>query len=484
MMKNFLLFLFFISQVLLANAQKGYDVKVSFKQPVEDTTLMMGRYYCKLSNTIAFDTAVREKDGSFHFKGNEEFTGGIYWIIFSNKSKKVDFLMDNGYKMEITIDTVNLLKGTVFKGSKDNELMQQYHIEDIAFREKADEAGEQLKKAKTKADSTRIYEEINNYRAKLVEKYKKKADEQKGSMFSLIMNALWKPTPPEGPHYKEDGKTIDSFFNYRYNKAHYWDNFEVWDNRLAFTPLYDEKLKDYFDNYVYPVPDSVQYEADVLLALSKPAPDMFKYTLHWLAYYTRTKKVMGMDESFVYLVDNYYAKGDAFWITDSATLEKNYLEPAEELSYTKLGKVGQDLALHDAYTQMPRNLHSVQADYIILVFWEPACHHCQEEIPAIDSVYKALHLDQKNVVIYSVPQDKSLESIHKMIDQLKVKNPAWLHNINLTGVRANKLYAFNKNPAVFILDKDKKIIGKQINHEAIGKIIDRDVSLKDKEAKN
>lgn len=483
-MKTLLTTLLILHITIFSQAQKGYNVTVKFKQPIKDSTLIMGRYYCTISNTLAFDTAVRQKDGSYHFSGGEEFTGGIYWILFENKSRKVDFLLDNGYKFEMLVDTTSLLKGTVFKGSKDNELMQQYHVEDIEFRKKAETATAKLEKAKTKSDSTKIYEEVNSIHNQLVDKYRKVADENKGSMFALVMDALSKPSPPEGPHYKEDGKTVDSFFNYRYIKKHFWDRFEVGDNRLAFTPFYEEKLKDYFDNYVYPIPDSVQFEADVLLALSDPAPDMFKYTLHWLANYTRTKKVMGMDESFVYLVNNYYAKGAAFWITDSAVLKKNYLDPAEELSYTKLGKVGQDLALHDAYTQMPRNLLSVKADYTILVFWEPSCHHCQIEVPAIDSVYNALHLDQKNVVIYSVPQDKSLESIHKMIDKLGVKKSYWLHNINITGVRSDKLYAFSKNPAVFILDKDKKIIGKQINHESIGKVIDHDLELKSKGDQN
>lgn len=483
-MRKFYVLVLTLLTALSSWAQKqkfGYDIEVRFKQPIDDETILLGRYYCKPTNTLKFDSASRRPDGSYHFKSTDSFTGGIYWIVFNNKSRKLDFLLDNGYKFKIIVDTTDLIRNTKFEGSKDNELMQQYHIDDLAYREKSNEALKKLEKAKSQADSTQILDELNDYKKKLKEKYKASAQTHEGSLYALIIKAMEAPEPDPGPHYLEDGKTIDSFYNYKYIKRHYWDNFPVWDNRLAFTPLYDDRLKDYFDHYVYPVPDSVQYEADILLALSREAPDMFKYTLHWLGNYTRTKNVMGMDESFVYLVEKYYAAGDAFWL-DSTTLREKYLEPAEDMSYTKLGKVGQDLALVDAYTYQLRNLHSVQADYIILVFWEPECHHCQEEIPAIDSVYQALKLNEQNVLIYSVPspRDKTIETVHKMIDKLGVKKPYWLHNINTTGVRYNKLYAVKSSPTMFILDKDKKIIGKNINHTSIETVINRDKELKQK----
>lgn len=474
------LYVFLISLFFLypATAQQfGYDIEVKFKQPIQDETLLLGRYYCKVTNTLRFDSATRRSDGSYHFKSTDSFTGGIYWVLFNNNSQKVDFLLDNGSRFKILIDTTDLVRKSVFTGSKDNELMQQYHIDDLAFREMNNQALKDLEKAKTKADSSKVQERMIAARRELKEKYSALADAHEGSIFSLIIKALERPDPGPGPHYREDGKTIDSFYTYHYIKNHYWDNFPVWDNRLAFTPFYEEKLKDYFENFVYPVPDSLQKEADILLALSREAPDVFKYTLHWLAHHTRTKPIMGADESFVYLVENYYAKGDAFWL-DTATLRKNYLEPAEDLSYTKLGKVGQDLTLHDAYTYTQRNLHSVDADYIILFFWEPDCGFCKKEIPALDSVYQALNLEKENVVIYSVPHDKSLENIHKAIDQLKIKKPYWLHNINMAGIRYDKLYALKARPTMFLLDKDKRILGKSINHAALEQLIKRDKEMK------
>lgn len=481
-MKKILLFIILIAAVISAQAQEGFKVKVKFKQPIAEQSLLMGRYFGKAANRLRYDTAYVAKDGSFEFKKTEAIFGGVYFFIFNNNSKSLDFLLDNGYDMEVIIDTLNLIEGTQFKNSKDNELMQAFHIRDMEFRKKNEVAKKQLGMSKSKADSSKVFDDMTQARDVLTKKNRKSAMENPNTLYALVVNALDRPTPPEGKHYKADGKTIDSFYNYRYMKDNFWDKFDLMDDRLAYTPIYEDKLSDYFENYVYPIPDSVQYEADILLAMTRSAPDMFKYTLHWLANYSRTKKVMGMDETFVYLVDKYYANGDATWL-DSTQLHKNYLEPAEDLSYTKLGKVGMDLPLFDAYTQMPRNLYSVNADYIIMVFWEPHCGHCQEEIPRIDSVYKALNLKEKNVIIYSIPQDKSLEPIHQMIEKLKVKNEAWLHNIVLNPVNYKAYYGVKMSPTMVILDKDKKIIGKQINYAGIESIINHDIAVKAKNNK-
>jgi len=72
---------------------------------------------------------------------------------------------------------------------------------------------------------------------------------------------------------------------------------------------------------VVPVPDSVTKECDSLLRVTEGHDEMFKYTLWYLTRWTETSKIMGLDEAFVYLVENYYMRGKATWI-DSAQLAK------------------------------------------------------------------------------------------------------------------------------------------------------------------
>ena len=162
------------------------------------------------------------------------------------------------------------------------------------------------------------------------------------TLLSTIFNAMEVPEVPEGPHYLEDGKTKDSTFAYHYYKSHYWDGFDFQDDRLIYTPLYDARIEEYMSKMVLPWTDSIEKESDMLLKKARGTKDMFHYTLWWLTQYVENSKVMGMSDVFVYLVENYYMKGDAFWLTN------------DELSKYLTARVKWRLTLLEI---LPRNLN-------------------------------------------------------------------------------------------------------------------------------
>ena len=48
----------------------------------------------------------------------------------------------------------------------------------------------------------------------------------------------------------------------------------------------------------------------------------------------------------------------------------------------------------------------------------------------------------------------------------------------MAGIRYDKLYALKARPTMFLLDKDKRILGKSINHAALEQLIKRDKEMK------
>ena len=105
----------------------------------------------------------------------------------------------------------------------------------------------------------------------------------------------------------------------------------------SLTPIYDAKIDEYMNRLTLPWPDSVEKECDFLLRRAKGTKEMFKYTLWWLTRNVENSKVMGMDEAFVYLVENYYMKGDAFWLT-SEELTK-YTDRAMKIAPNVIGNL-------------------------------------------------------------------------------------------------------------------------------------------------
>src|SRR5262249_40570092 len=157
----------------------------------------------------------------------------------------------------------------------------------------------------------------------------------------------------------------------RYYKAHYWDKFDFGDDRLIYTPVYDGKIEEYISKLTLQWPDSMEKECDMLLRRAKGTKDVFHYTLFWITRYAETSKVMGMDEVFVYLVENYYMKGDAFWLTNDEL--KKYTDRAMAIAPNVIGNVAPEIKLANVITKKQESMQAVKGKYTLVVFYSPTC---------------------------------------------------------------------------------------------------------------
>jgi thiol-disulfide isomerase/thioredoxin len=273
------------------------------------------------------------------------------------------------------------------------------------------------------------------------------------------------PQVPPGEHLLADG-TKDSLFAYNYYKDHYWDGFNFKDDRLMNTPIYDQKLEEYMNKVVFPVEDSVIKESDKLLAATKGQPELFKYSLWWLTRNAETSKIMGMDRVFVYLVENYFMKGDAYWL-DNDALGK-YYDRAAKISPNLIGRVGAEIKMIGT-DDKEHSLSDIKSKYTVVVFWDPTCGHCQKEIPALDSLYNA-ELKQKGVTIYAVRTEGDEKlwidfiAMNKLGDWINVYDPEHKSNYR-------SMYDVYSTPVIYLLDEKKIIRGKRLDHTNIMDVI-------------
>jgi thiol-disulfide isomerase/thioredoxin len=450
-----------------AFAKDGYKIQLKFTD-VTDSVVYLAHYYGKTLPTIyKADSAKLDKNGVAVFESKEKFTGGIYMMLLSDKKTYFEFLLDNGNDMSITATQKKLPEDIKFKGSPENDRFQDYVKFLKEFGGKQQALQTKYSESKTATDSANIRKQLTEGSKKLIAYRREYVTKNPGTLLTSIFNSLEVPQVPEGKHYLADGKTEDSTFAYNYYKGHYWDNFNLQDDRLIYTPVYDAKLEEYFSKLVLPVIDSMEYEADKLLAKSEGTKDMFKYTLWWLTHYVESSKVMGMDEVFVYLVENYYMKGKATWL-DNEALQK-YFEAAQKIAPNVIGNVGADIKMQDL-TGKEQSLHSVKSKYTLLIFWSPECGHCLHEIPKIDSVYKAV-LKNKGVKVYSVrvegDEQKWKDVIKKegLEDWINVWDPEYKSNFR-------SKYNVYSTPVIYLLDERKIIRGKKLDHSTIPQVLE------------
>jgi len=208
----------------------------------------------------------------------------------------------------------------------------------------------------------------------------------------------------------------------------------------------------------------MEKESDVLLKKAKGSKDVFHYTLWWLTQYVENSKVMGMDEVFVYLVENYYMKGDAVWLTNDEL--SKYLDRAQKIAPNVIGNLAPEIKLPNVTTKKEESLSALKAKYTLVVFYSPNCGHCQHEIPKLDSAYKA-DLKNKGLRIFTVATEGDEKAINDFItkDNMGEWTNTW--DPDHTSDDHNK-YDVYSTPTIYLLDDKKIIKGKRLDHSNIG----------------
>lgn len=459
------------------NAKHGYKLKVKFTD-MTDSTVYLVHYFGKPLPTIyKTDSLVLDKKGVGTLESDEELIGGIYMLLLSDRKTYFEFLLKDGDDFSITATASQSPDGLTFKNSPENDRFITYvkYLKEYGVRHQ--KLMDEFTAAKTSDDTAKVRDkfsvlskELTGYRLEYINKYP-------NTLLTNIFKALKVPEIPEGDHKLADG-TPDNEFAYKYYKSHYWDDFVFSDDRLINTPIYDGRLEEYFSKLVMQTPDSIEKEADLLLAKADGSPELFKYTLWWLTRYTEQSKIMGMDAAFVYLVENYHMKGKATWLSPDDLAK--YIDRVQKIAPNVIGNVAPELKMPDV-KGVERSLHGVEAKYTLLIFWSPECGHCLTEMPVIDSLYDA-KLKGMGVKVYAVRTDGTIENWEKVIKEKGLED--WIHvHDPERKTRFRSDYDIYSTPVIYLLDDKKIIRGKRIDHTNIVEVIEMvEKQKKDKQA--
>jgi len=130
-----------------------------------------------------------------------------------------------------------------------------------------------------------------------------------------------------------------------------------------------------------------------------------------------------------------------------------------------IGSVAPEISLPDPHGDT-LSLSSLRGKYVLLDFWASWCSPCRHENPNLVANYKKYH--DKGFEIFQVSLDKSKESWEKAIQDDHLD---WYHvsDLNYWHSVVVPLYNIQGIPANFLLDKDGKIIAKNLRGDELGK---------------
>lgn len=482
----------------IALSLTGYSQKIKLKVTDEkDTTVFLIKYYGK--NLLYADTA-EMKNGFVEFNGKKQ-KPGIVGLLLPGQ-RYFEFIYNNE---EIQLETKgpDFMKNMKVKKSVENTIFNEYIDfiskqrsivnEYVSSRDQLKKEDVAYKSWSNKIDS--ISKNVIVYQENLVKNHQDK-------LVSKIVKMSMDVKVPEAPK-NDKGEQINPDFAYHYFRDHYFENIDLNDDRLVNTPIFHNKL-DYFfsDKMLMQHPDTiVKYAYNFVDKLDQKS-EMFKYSVTHITSTFEKSKIMGMDKVFVKMGERYYCstnsegKSPANWmqetklkeLCDKVNINKNLVQ----------GVRPPNITLRDTTDVTWKDFYSLKSDYVILYFWEADCGHCKVSTPKLQKLY-AEKLKARNVEVFGV--SKAIGDEFGKWKKFIAKNNLTFINVALTdklfkeatedarkfvpkltsleSLNFQESYDIASTPRVFILDKDKKIIGKGLSISQLEDFMDRLQGVKD-----
>jgi thiol-disulfide isomerase/thioredoxin len=453
------------AQAKKLSASIGRNIEITLK-PYKNTKVYLGTNYGQ--GRVLADSAMLNEASVGYFKGKEKLTPGIYFIVSPKYSILFEFLVDEGQQFKIIADTLNLSDYKII-GSKENDIFSAYSKKMNQLGGERNQLEQAYAKATTAMDSANAKAALIKMEGVFKQERQNIITTAPNSMMRFFLDVLQRPEIPAIPII--NGKA-DSTYPFYYMKEHFWDNVVFNDNRLIRTPFFEAKLDEYFNNYVSQSPDSIIEEVQYMLTVAKTGKEIYPFLLFKFTNKYISPQYMGQDKVFLHIFQNFFSKGDTVLLNEAS--KKAITERAYSIMANIIGNPAPVLNL-STMDNKSFSLYNLSSKYTFLAFWDPTCGHCKIEMPRVDSFYTK-SWKQLGVQVVGVNTNFKELAAWKLFVKNESFDTGWIHayqteaalNAEIqagTPTTIRQLYDVFKTPTFYLLDKDKKIIAKNLSVE-------------------
>ncbi len=453
----FLTILLSFFAINIGYAQK-FKAQFEIKNYTNDT-LIIGNFFGE--KQLVVDTLYAISKGKFIWRLDSIPKVGVYLALTKPDNTFNQFLV-NGDDIDFTIMLdKNDMSSAKIKGSKDNTLLYDYM--DFLGDKKilADTLRAQLDRAKAIGSG----EEAVQSNLDKLDKDVKAEQERIISNFPKTLTSLLLKSNKEIDIPNFEGEEQDvRVKKYYYYKDHYFDNIDFLHPALIRTPFIFQKI-DYFINKVTSqMPDSIAIALDIVLEKLEGNEEAYRYFLADFLNKYAQMKVVGYDALYVHLIDKYYKKGKASWVSEENL--KKMSDNADDLRPILIGKKMPDIVTY-SQDNKPVKLHNIQSPFTVVFFWAPDCGHCKKITPLVVDFYKKNK--DKGVTLLSICT-KGGDKLKTCWEAVTEKGMQDFLNTADEYQRFNSKVKIKSTPKIFILDENKEILIKDIPAEELDRI--------------
>src|ERR1043165_1278860 len=439
------------------------NIKIAVKG-LESSTMILANYYG--DKQYVKDTLTFDKKGVITLKADTTLPGGVYLAVFPALGNRYFEFIISESNFSIETDTNDLTAHVKVTNSVENTLF----YDDMKFlgRMKAvsDSIGKLYKDAKDQKDKDKFREQLVKIDSDVKAKRNEVMTKNPTLFYAKLLKAMKDIEVPDAPRDAK-GAMIDSSFQWRYYKAHYWDNVDLLDERLLRCPVFHNKLKTFMTQTVVQVPDSIIVAGEELLSKTDKKNEIYRYIVTYIFNEMANSKIMGFDAAYVHFGKAYFCKADLTPWIDTAKRFK-ICDGVTPLEPVLVGKTAQRLILPTDSTEMQwKSLQDIKAKYTIVAFWDPDCGHCKKEIPVLAEAYHNLKKKGINVEGYA-PAIMEIENYKDWLEFIQKNNLDW---INVCDAKRHSNFRFEwdiqSTPQKYSLDCDKVTRARRISADQV-----------------
>lgn len=447
-----------------ATSGKGYNIDITIKG--HENKMLYFAYHFGNRQYIK-DSVTLDGAGRGVLSGEDKLDEGVYIIAFPD-NRYLEFLISGTMEFSLKCDKSDLINSIEFKGSPDNQAFSAFQKRWADLHNKSASLRSRYTTNRMNSDSTRIIGDAINANEKEMKSYINKViSDNKGSLVAALLKAMLPVEVPEFniPQVVSNPDSIKWLMSYNYNKDHYFDNFNLSDERLLRSPVYHGKLEHYFTDVVLQFPDSLIKSIDKVLTLAEGNNKTWQYVAVFLFNHFRESTIMGHDAIVVKLADDIYLSGRAEWA--SAEFIDNLKRDVDKLRPSLIGNQAINVVM-ETFSHGVVSLQHIESEFVVLYFWEPDCGHCKTATPLLHEFYvKNKNKGVELFTICTMPDRKAWEKyiIENGLTWINGWDPDRLTHYDF-------FYNITATPTIYILNREKKIIAKKLPAESVEAFIE------------
>lgn len=411
------------------------------------------------------DSVGVDRQGRFTFDIEEGLPAGLYFVVFQD-NRNFQLILDKD--QVFSVKTRNNSLGSVeVTGNKASELLYETRNVEAPINNSLSAVEAQLRE-KSPSDSN--FENFKTQKARILAQKKEAFDKifnaNPDNFFTIFKKAGQNPNVDFTYDEMGEKDMVKYLWDYRQN---YWADVNFNDGRLLRTPVIQNKLKNYINKLTIQHPDSLKISIDFLMNNVMDSPEYYKYFANWIAinFEPTETKLMDSQAIYVHMVTNYFTPEKAVWSTPAEI--QALQNRAGEMRQSLVGLAAPDVVSTNPSGQT-KSIYEMNQDYIVVYMYNPECEHCQEETPKLLNYYN--QMNKKELGVFAIAIDTDDTKWKNYISKAGIQK--WVNVHDPTNQSIYGKYFVDVTPELYLLNPDRKIIGKNLKTHQVQEMIDMD----------